>query len=157
MLPPSSRSEDVLAGDSLCTKEGEPCPPNHELFLNLTIVPSRPAPTSELQLLKPGIEAICELLVAETSSLEGAIHDSDELHEWLAKCLEAYLNNFHLRWPLFNAPAFDLLTAPLHLAASVCVIGVWLRNNTEWSERVCALRVHEILIQRLLHDLVGPL
>ena len=156
MLPPSSRLEKFLGEDSLHT-EGELYLPNHELFLNLTIVPSRPAPTSEFQSLTPGIEAIYELLVAEKSSLEGTVQESDELHKWVAKCLEAYLKNFHLRWPLFNAPTFDLVTAPLHLAASVCVIGAWLQNNAEWTERFCALRVHEILLQRLLHDLVGTL
>jgi hypothetical protein len=156
MLPTSSRPENFLADNSLRT-EGELFLPNHELFLNLTIVPSKPAPTSEFQPLSPGMGAIYELLVAEKSSLEGAIQESDELKEWVAKCLETYFKNFHLRWPIFHAPTFDVITVSLPLAASVCVVGAWLQNSAKWTERLYALRVHEILLQRLLRNLVGIL
>ena len=154
IVPPSSRPERWLAEDSLCTEE-EHYLPNRELFLNLTIASPNPAPTSESQSLTPGMEAIYDLLVTEKSSLEGIVQESDEFHEWVARCLEAYLENFHLRWPLLNAPSFDLITAPLYLAASVFVVGTWLRNNAEETERLCALQVHELLLQYLLHDLVS--
>lgn len=154
MLPTSSRAETFLGENKLRT-EGEPLLPNHELFLNLTIVPSKPAPRSEFQPLRHGMEAIYELLVAEMSSLEGAVQESDELLGWVAKCLETYFKNFHLRWPIFNAPSFDVITMSLPLAAAVCVIGAWLQNSAEWTERFYALRVHEILLQRFLHNLVG--
>jgi hypothetical protein len=155
MLLTSSRPENFLAENSL-RREGELLP-NHELFLNLTIVPSKPGPTSEFQSLSPGIEAIYELLVTEKSSLEGAVQESDELQEWISTCLETYFKNFHLRWPILHAPTFDVITVSLPLTASVCVIGEWLQNSAEWTERVGALRMHEILLERLLHNLVGAL
>ncbi|KAK9490960.1 hypothetical protein V1508DRAFT_423353, partial [Lipomyces doorenjongii] len=89
------------------------------------------------------MEAIYELLVAEKSSLEGAVPESGELQEWVAKCLETYFKNFHLRWPIVNAPTFDVITVSLPVAASVCVIGAWLQNSAEWTERFFARRVHE--------------
>ena len=152
MLPTNSGSENSLAGNSLRTERE--LLPDHELFLNLSIVPSKPAPTNEFQPLGPGMEAIYELLLAEKSSLEGATQESDELQEWAAKCLETYFKSFHVRWPILNAPTFDVITEPLPLAASVCVIGAWLQDGTKQTERLCALRVHEILLQRLLHNLV---
>ncbi|KAK9235801.1 hypothetical protein V1525DRAFT_251641 [Lipomyces kononenkoae] len=153
MLPASSRPGNFLAGNSLRT-EGELL--DHEWLLNLSIVPSKPVPTSQFQPLSPGMEAIYELLVAEKSSLEGAMQGSDELQEWLTKCLETYFKSFHLRWPILNAPTFDVKTVSLPLAASVCVIGAWLRNGAKRNERLFALRVHEILLQRLLHNLIDP-
>lgn len=155
-LPTSSSPENFLAENSLRT-EGKAFLPNHEFFLNLKIVPSKPVPTSEFQPLSPGMEAIYEILVAAKSSLEGAIQESDEVQEWAAKCVETYLKSFHLRWPIFNAPTFDVKTVSLPLAASVFVIGAWLQNSAKWSERFYALRVHDILLQRLLHNLVGIL
>jgi hypothetical protein len=156
MLPTNSRPENFLAENSL-RRGRELLLPNHELFLNLTIVPSKPGPTSEFQSLSPGIDAIYELLVADKSSLEGAVQESDELQKWVAKCLKTYFNNFHLRWPILHAPTFDVLTVSLPLTASVCVIGSWLQNTAECTERFGALRMHEILLQRLLHNLVGAL
>ena len=153
MLPTSSTPDNFQAKTSLRT-EGELLS-NHEFLLNLKIVPSRPVPAREFQPLSPGMEAIYELLVAEKSSLEGAMQESDELRAWVAKCLETYFKSFHLRWPIFNAPTFDVITMPLHVAASICVIGAWLQNSTSWTERFCALRVHGILLQHLLRNLVG--
>ncbi|KAK9319149.1 hypothetical protein V1517DRAFT_61441 [Lipomyces orientalis] len=155
MLPTSSWPESSLTENSL-HKEDEFFLPSHQLFLNLTIVPSKPAPTSQLQFLSPGMEGIHELLVAGDSSLETAVQVSDELQKWVAKCLETYFKDFHLRWPIFNAPTFDVKIVSLPLAASVCVIGAWLQNSAEWTERFCALRVHEILLQLLLHNLIDP-
>lgn len=154
LVPASPRAEALLSGESLCTEE-EHNLPDHALFLKLKIVPSLPVASGELRSPAPGMEAIYEFLVSEKSSLKGIIQESDEFQDWVAKCLEAYLNNFHLRWPLLNAPSFDLVSAPLHLAASVFVIGTWLRNDTEWTERFCALQVHDLLLQYLLHVLVG--
>jgi len=157
LLLPDSTSENLLAENSLPTKEGEPHLPDPELLLNLKIVPSRPVPTNALPSLAPGIDAIHELLSAEQTSLEATIQESDQWHGWLNKCLDAYLKKFHVRWPLFNAPTFDLMTAPLHLTASVCVIGVWLQVSAASTERFWALRVHEVLQHRLLNILVGAL
>ena len=153
VLPPSSRPENIMADNPLRI-EGERLLPNEQFFLNLPIVPSKPVPASESQPLSPGMEAIYELVVAEKSSLEGAIEKSDELQEWVTKSLESYFKTFHHRWPIVHAPTFDIGTVPLSLAASVCVIGVWLQNSGKWAERFYALRVHESLLGRLIRDMV---
>jgi hypothetical protein len=151
--PGSSGPENFLTENALST-DGEPLPPTLEFFGNLTIVPSNPAPGSEFQPLAPGIEAIYGLLVAEKSSLEGVIQEFDELQEWLTKYRMAYFRSFHLRWPILHAPTFDIRTVSLPLAASVCVIGAWFQSCEKWTERFYALRVHDILVQRLLQSMV---
>jgi Fungal specific transcription factor domain len=157
MPPTSSRPENFPAEHELHT-EGELLPPNVEFLQNVTIVPvpSKPSTTtSEFRPLSHGMEAIYELVVTEKTSLEGAI-ESDELKESVTKYLEIYFKNFHVRWPILHAPTFDMDidTIPLSLSASVCVIGAWLQHNANWTERFYTLRVHDILLQRLLRSLV---
>ncbi|KAF2724018.1 hypothetical protein K431DRAFT_263120 [Polychaeton citri CBS 116435] len=147
----SPRLGSSMAGNSLRT-EGRPS--SHEWLLS--VVPSKPVSPTESQPKATGMEAIYELLVAGKSSLEGFIRISDELHEWLTKCLEMYFKSFHLRWPILNSPSFDATTASLSLTAAVCVIGVWSQNDRRPHERCWALRVHEILLQHLLHKLIDP-
>lgn len=153
-LPTNSKGLDDISLNetSVCAEQEAP---SHEWLQNLSIVPSRPLPMSKLQPFNYGIEAICELLLAERDSLEGSIEESDGLQEWLTESLDTYFKTFHLRWPVLNAPSFDASSASLPLAASVCVIGTWLRNDSKQMERVCALQVHEILMQRFLYNLVG--
>lgn len=134
-------------------KEGDTLPPSVKFFQNLTIVPSTPIPTSEVRPQSPGIQAIYELLVAESPSLEGATQDSPDLEEAVTRYLETYFKNFHLRWPILHAPSFDIITASLPLAASVCVIGAF-QSSVIWTERFYAFKVHDILLRRLLHNLV---
>ena len=155
--PPSSMLEpDSLTGNANSTAE-ELLPPPVELFLNLTIAPSSPAPISDLQPLSSGIEAIYELLIAEQSSLEANVQESEDLRSCLARYRGSYFKSFHLRWPFLHGPTFDLATASLPLAASVCVIGAWLQSSEDLDERFYALRVHELLLQRLLYNLVSLL
>lgn len=156
MSPTRSRPLENFLAEHASRTEGELRPPDVEFLQNLTIVPSESGETSGFQPLSRGMEAIYELLVAEKSSLEGPIHKSDDLQEWVTKYLETYSNNFHLRWPILHAPTLEMEIkfVSLPLAASVCVIGAWCQNNATWTERFYALRVHEILLQRLLLSLV---
>lgn len=152
MLPTSSGPPRVLEEKS-ALKDGELI--DHGWLSDVIIAPSKPAPTGEIQPLNSGMEAIHEVLLAESSSLEWATQGSDELQQWLTGCVETYFDGFHLRWPILNAPSFDATTSSLYLAAAVCVIGVWLRKCQEQEEKRSALRVHEALLQLLLHKLVG--
>ena len=88
--------------------------------------------------------------------LEGSIRESDELQEWVTIYLEIYLKSFHLRWPILHAPTLgmELRAMFLPLTASICVIGAWFQGSAKWTDRFYVLRVHEILLQRLLHRLV---
>lgn len=146
--------ENNLPPEDAIPTAGELLPPPVELFLNLTIVPSNPAPTSDFQPLSSGIEAIYELLIAEQPSLEGVTRESEDLQGCLKRYRMTYFKSFHLRWPILHAPTFDLVTASLPLAASACVIGAWFQNSGNADERFYALRVHELLLQRLIYNLV---
>ncbi|KEF56861.1 uncharacterized protein A1O9_07051 [Exophiala aquamarina CBS 119918] len=132
----------------------EPLPTPVELFLNLTIVPSMSAPESEFQPSTTGIEAIYELLIVEQSSLEGAVQESDDLQESLTMYHVTYLKSSHLRWPVLHGPTFDLVTASLPLAASACAMGAWFQSNQSSDDKFYALRVHDLLLQRLLYNLI---
>jgi hypothetical protein len=151
-LPASSRPKNLLAENGRRAK-GDILPKSVKFFQNLTIVPSTPVPTSEFHPLSPGIQAMYDLLVAESPSLEGAAQGSYGLEEGVTKYLKTYFKNFHLRWPILHAPTFDIIIASLPLAASVCVIGAF-QSSAIWTERFYALKVHEILLDRLLHNLV---
>ncbi|KAH8694176.1 hypothetical protein BGW36DRAFT_430196 [Talaromyces proteolyticus] len=154
MSPANSRLENFQAEYTLRT-ERESNLSNLEFLKNLTILPSDPSLTS-FRPLSRGMEALYEIMVAEKPSLEGAMQESAELQEWVTKCLETYSRTFHLRWPILHSPTLDMeiSSMSLPLAASVCIIGVWFRSTTEWTERFYALRVHETLLQRLLHNLI---
>lgn len=152
-LKADSESVNILGGNSLHT-EGETLPPDVNLYLNLTIVPSASTRASEFRPLSFGIEAIHEFLIAKSPSLEGSLQEWDESQEWLDRYRRTYLNNFHLQWPILHAPTFDVQSASLPLAASVCIIGAWFQGSATWTERLYALKVHDILLSRILHRLV---
>lgn len=152
-LKADSESVDILGDNSLPTA-GETRPPDVNLFLNLTIVPPPPARASEFRPLSSGIEAIHEVLIAESPSLEGSLQEWDESQEWLDRYRGTYLKSFHLQWPIFHGPTFDAQSASWPLAASVCIIGAWFQGSATFTERFYALRVHDILLSRLLHRLV---
>lgn len=128
---------------------------SHDWLQTLSIVPSKSASRTGRRPLAPGIEGIHELLHAGESSSENVLKGLDGFQEWSAKCLEAYFKNAHLRWPILNAPSFDLAHASLPLAAAVCVIGVGMQSDIGEMEKLHALRVHDLLLQRFLHKLVS--
>lgn len=152
-------STGLIPGSSLAKSalhhEGETLP-SADFIQSLTIVPSKPGTMSELRLSSQGMEAIYDLLIAESSSLENAIPEADELHGQVANYLETFFECIHLRWPILNAPTFhmDVRTVPLNLAASVCVIGAWFRSSARQTDKFYALKVHEVLLRRLLHQVV---
>ncbi|OJJ42562.1 hypothetical protein ASPZODRAFT_20332 [Penicilliopsis zonata CBS 506.65] len=155
---------------SLCARRGINCtfqrgttesassfPARDEWLLNLSIIPSKQIYPGDLEALSPGMEAIHQVLVAEKpSSLEEAIQESDEWREWRTRCMETYFQCFHLRWPILNAPSFDLTTASLSLTASVCVIGTQLQKDSRSTERLWADQVHDLLLEQLLRALIDP-
>jgi len=148
---------EIDLAENRSSAEGELLASTIEFFQNLTIAPSKPASTSDFRPPKPlsfGIEAVYDLLVAERPSLEEAMGETDELPEWITKYFKAFVKNCHLRWPILSAPTFDIRTASLPLAASVCVIGASFQSSDNWTERLYALRMHDILLQHLLHKLV---
>lgn len=151
---PTNPTPEIFQAENLLSAEGELLPSNVEFLQKLTIVPSKQVPTSKFHPMHSGIGSIHDLLVAGKSSLQGAIQDSDELKELVTKHVRTYFTKFHLRWPFLHAPTFDIRTVTLPLAASVCVVGTWLQGGAQFTERAFALRVHEVLLQRLLQDLV---
>lgn len=98
-----------------------------------------------------------ELLVAEKASIEAAIQECNESKVRVSKYIDTYIKDFHLQWPVLHAPTLDneLGTMSLPLAAAACLIGAWFQNSADWTERFYALRVHDVLLERLLHSLVG--
>lgn len=151
--PLASSSRKKLLTNNTSHSQGDMLSPTVKIFQSLKIVPPRPVQTSNFHPLSHGIQAIYELLIAQQPSLEGAAQVSDELEAAVTKYFTTYSRSFHLRWPILHMPSFDVIPAPLPLAASVCVIGAF-QSSTIWSERFYTLKVHEILLQRLLHDLV---
>jgi hypothetical protein len=127
---------------------------SHELFRGLSIAPSQPVSTRPSQVIGPGIKAIEELLLAGNDLTEGLMPQASDGHAWLCQKAAIYFRDFHLRWPVLNGPSFDVKAAASPLAISVCVVGVWSDNYSNPQDRTCALRVHEILLQRLLHRIV---
>lgn len=128
---------------------------SHDWLSDLTITPSKPAPTDEIRPLNSGMAAINELLLAQSSSLEWAAEGSEDLQKWLDNCIEAFFTGFHLIWPILNAPSWDATTASLDLSATICVMGTWLREGGQGEECHSALLVHEVLLQRLLQKLAS--
>jgi hypothetical protein len=149
----SNNNESASPSSSVLGAAGRLLPSAMEFLQSLTNV-SKPAPTGESQSLGPAMEAIYELLVADKPSLEEALQEPHELQEWIPKGLETYFESFHLRWPILNAPPFDIGTESLPLAAAVCLIGAWFQNAAEGVERFYVLTVHDLLLQRLLQKLV---
>ena len=133
---------------------GEPLGQTVQYLQGLQIVQPSLAPEIGSQPVSTGIEAIHRLLLANKVSLEKAMKESPGLQVCIVNYVATYFRNFLLRWPILHAPTFDVRTASLPLAASVCVLGAWFQSSEGSTERFYALRVHEILLQRLLHDLV---
>lgn len=155
---PDAISEPIRISDDrvLRLHPGQELPPDVNLFLNLTILPSPQIRTSETRPTGVGIQAIYEILVAEGSSLEDSVHQLSESQEWLEQYRSVYFKKFHLKWPILHGPTFGIQSAPLQLAAAVCVLGLWFMNPSG-DERSYALKVHDALLQRLLTSLVRRL
>jgi hypothetical protein len=100
--------------------------------------------------------AIFELLIADKASFEAASQDCEQSKAQVSRYIDTYIKYFHLRWPVLHAPTLDneIGTMSLPLAAAACLIGAWFQNSVDWTERFYALRVHEVLLERLLHSLV---
>ncbi|KAK5047765.1 hypothetical protein LTR84_006430 [Exophiala bonariae] len=139
---------------SLRLHPGQPLPPDVDLFLNLTVLPSPPIRPSEFQPTGNGIKAIYEILNAEGSSLESSVLQWTDAQDRLERYRRTYFQTFHIKWPILHAPTFGIQSAPLQLAASVCLLGSWFMNPTG-DERSYALKVHDILLQRLLTSLMN--
>jgi hypothetical protein len=152
---PEAVARPIRISDELSLRlhPGQPLPPDVDLFLNLTVLPSPPIRASEFQPTGNGIKAIYEILAAEGSSLESSVLQWTDSQDRLEKYRRTYFQKFHIKWPILHAPTFGIQSAPLQLAASVCVLGSWLMNPTG-DERSYALKVHDILLQRLLTSLV---
>ncbi|CAM1508856.1 Fc.00g025950.m01.CDS01 [Cosmosporella sp. VM-42] len=127
---------------------------NLDFFSNLTIVPTQRRPRADFQPIGAGMEGIYEMLVAGHSSLNEVLQESHELKAWVAKSGAAYLQYFHIRWPVLHAPTLEIEQDPLLLTATVCMIGAWLQGPEISVDRFYALRVHEFLLQRFLQDIV---
>lgn len=143
----SSRPEISLSQDLLQK--------NVKFLQNLTIVPSQSG-TTNFPLSSHGMGGLYELLVAEKPSFEAALQDCEESKARVSKYIDTYIKTFHLRWPVLHAPTLDneIGTMPLPLAAAACLLGAWFQNSADWTERFYALRMHEVLLERLLHSLV---
>ncbi|RDW91665.1 hypothetical protein BP5796_02830 [Coleophoma crateriformis] len=77
-----------------------------------------------------------------------------KLSAWSTTCIDAYLERFHLHWPVIHSPTFDLENENLMLSASVIMIGCWLEYPKKADELVIA--VHEKLVDNLLRELCKP-
>lgn len=128
---------------------------NVKFLQNLTIVPSQLG-TTNFPLSTYGMGGIYELLIADKPSFEVALEDCEESKARVSEYIDTYIKSFHLRWPVLHAPTLDneIGTMPLPLAAAACLIGAWFQNSADWRERFYSLRVHEVLLERLLHSLV---
>lgn len=150
---------------TISSRENPLIPLNEELlqrnvkFLqNLTIVPSQQN-TTNFPLSSQRMGGIYELLISDKSSFDAALQNCEESKAQVSKYVDTYVKSFHLQWPVLHAPTLDneIGTMPLPLAAAACLIGAWFQNSADWTERFYALRVHEVLLERLLHGLVRVL
>lgn len=126
----------------------------HDMFQHLAIAPVQSITSRIPQTTDSAMQVIEELLLQEADSMEGSVQPSGDVYDSLCRVLKVYFGNFHVRWPILSAPSFDARTAKLLLAASVCVVGVSLGDQMDPEERLCALRVHDLLLQHFIQDLV---
>lgn len=128
---------------------------NVKFLQNLTVVPSQSG-TSNFPLSSHSMGGLYELLLADKPSFEEALQDCEESKARVREYIDTYIKSFHLRWPVLHAPTLDneIGTMPLSLAAAACLIGAWFQNSADWTERFYSLRMHEVLLERLLHSLV---
>ncbi|RAO69768.1 uncharacterized protein BHQ10_005780 [Talaromyces amestolkiae] len=130
---------------------------NVKFLQNLTVVPSQSG-TSNFPLSSHSMGGLYELLLADKPSFEEALQDCEESKARVREYIDTYIKSFHLRWPVLHAPTLDneIGTMPLSLAAAACLIGAWFQNSADWTERFYSLRMHEVLLERLLHSLIEP-
>ncbi|EED22985.1 hypothetical protein TSTA_064520 [Talaromyces stipitatus ATCC 10500] len=131
---------------------------NVQFLKTITIVSPQLNPSSGCLPLGQGMEGIYELLIAEESSLEVAMEKSDGMKGHVSRYTQIYLKNFHLRWPILHGPTLsnEIDSISLPLAASMCLIGAWFQDSKGSNEILYALKVHDILLERLLHSLTEP-
>ncbi|KUL90926.1 hypothetical protein ZTR_00743 [Talaromyces verruculosus] len=101
---------------------------------------------------------IYELLIADKRSFDAALQKCEESKAQVSNYIDTYIKTFHLLWPVLHAPTLNIEigTFSLPLAAAACLIGAWFQNSADWTERFYALRVHEVLLERLLRSLIEP-
>lgn len=128
---------------------------NVKFLQNLTIVPSQQS-TTNFPLSNQRMGGIYELLIADKPSFDAALQKCEESKAQVSEYIDTYIKTFHLRWPILHAPTLNIEigTFSLPLAAAACLIGAWFQNSADWTERFYALKVHEVLLERLLHSLV---
>ncbi|KAH8674221.1 hypothetical protein BX600DRAFT_547793 [Xylariales sp. PMI_506] len=126
---------------------------NLDFLRSLTVLQRQREPGT-FEPMDAGMGAIHEALIAGHPSLKKVMQLSRESSERVHACSRAYLEDFHIRWPVLHAPTFNVEHDPLPLTAAVCMIGTWFRAPTISIDRFYALRVHEFLVQRFLQDIV---
>ncbi len=100
-----------------------------------------------------GMRSVLEALNASHSSFHELLEEPcGDFEAWSTTCVDAYMEHFHIHWPVLHGPTLSLNRDPLTVSASVLMIGCWLEDPKSADELI--IMVHEKLIDEMFEELV---